>query len=358
METRIGIHGIGIYLPETVRKNDWWPRTTVERWQQGRASGLQSGVSRPEVCDGAAAVVEAMSAFADDPFKGALERRIAPDDMWPSELEIRAAREALARAQVGPSDIEVCLAHSVTPDFINTPNACRIHHALGLPERCLSMSVDGMCNAFQMQLTLAQRLLQSRPGKFALLVQSSTLPRVTSPEDPASAWFGEGAAAVVVGPVAPDVGILATAHFTDGSKFDGLVFGVEGARWHDEGKIQLYMCNRKTAQKVILDVADHAKQAIEVVLSECRHRADEVAFYAAHQGTAWLREATQRHAGLCNARFVDTFSRFGSLSAANIPLILSIAERETMLTRGDLVVCFSGGSGETWSATALRWGTA
>jgi 3-oxoacyl-[acyl-carrier-protein] synthase-3 len=354
---RIGIHSIGVYLPEEVRTNDWWSPATVARWKERSTRAMQHEVQREAPSPGAQASITAMMAYAADPFKGAVERRISPATMAPSEMETRAARDAIARAGISVDDIEVCLVHSVTPDFINTPNACKVHHDLGLPQRCLTLSIDGMCNAFQLQLTMAERMLQGRPGRYALLVQSCNLPRLTSPEEPASAWFGEGATAVIVGSVSPDLGVLSTAHFTDGSKFDGLVFGVEGKRWHDEGRIELYALNRKTAQRVIMDVADHAKQAVAAVLQQASLSTNDVAFYAAHQGTVWLRAATQAYAGLTQAKSVDTFSRFGSLSAANLPLVMAFGEREGLLQRGDVAVLFSGGSGETWSATALRWGT-
>jgi 3-oxoacyl-[acyl-carrier-protein] synthase III len=356
MSQRIGICGIGTYLPDEIRTNDWWSPTTIARWAERGTRTMQHDVAKAPPSPGAKAAIEALAAYANDPFKGAVQRRIAPQTMQASEMEIRAARDALARARIDAQQIEICLVHSVTPDYINTPNACRLHHELGLPERCLTMSVDGMCNAFQMQLAMAERMLQGRSGKYALLVQSCTLPRLTSPEEPASAWFGEGAAAVVVGPAADGLGVLATAHFTDGSKFDGLVFGVEGKRWYDEGRIGLYALNRKTAQRVILDVADHALQATRAVLAEIGARPEDVDFYACHQGTAWLRRATQDYCGLTRARSVDTFTQFASLSAANLPLILAIGEREGLLRPGDLTLLFSGGSGETWSATALRWG--
>jgi 3-oxoacyl-[acyl-carrier-protein] synthase-3 len=350
-----GIHSIGVYLPDEVRTNAWWSKTTVAKWQARSAAGLQAERVAAVPTSGAAATLAAMVRLAADPFKGAIERRVAPPDMRSSEMEANAARDALARAKIDRRDVELLLVHSVTPDFLNTPNACKVHRALELPERCLAMSVDGMCNAFQMQLALAQRYLAGRPGKYALLVQSTQAARMMSPDEPMSAWFGEGATAVVVGSVASDLGLLSSSHYADGSRFGGLVFGVPGRRWY-EGTIEAYSEDREAAKKVILFVADRAAQSVGEALTEAKVRPKDVAFYAAHQGTVWLREVTQAHCGLRSARFVDTFARFGSLVSANLPLILAIGEREGMLSRGDTVCLFSGGNGETWSSTVMRWG--
>jgi 3-oxoacyl-[acyl-carrier-protein] synthase-3 len=70
----------------------------------------------------------------------------------------------------------------------------------------------------------------------------------------------------------------------------------------------------------------------------------------------WFRPVTQQFAGLDHAKSVDTFQSTGSLSAANIPFGLYVAEREGRLRHGDAAVFFAGGSGETWSSVALRWG--
>ena len=355
----IGVHAIGVYLPDEVRSNDWWPSATVAKWRErghwAVASREQKGMPT-DLTPGMRAATDAMAKLADDPFKGSRERRIAPADMPASEMEIRAAREAITRAGISPDQIEVLLVHSTTPDFLNVPNACRVHQALGLPERCFAMSVDGMCNAFQMQLKLAQSLLRERQGGFALLVQSCNLPRFAVADDPASAWVGEGATAVLLGPVHAELGLLTSSHRADGSKFKALVVGVEGKNWYDEGRTTFYSADRAAGARVALEIPDQAKQVIDEVLLEIGSQPADVAFYAAHQGVVWLREVTQRFVGMDQAKSLDTFSRFASLSAANIPLVLAIAERERLLSRGDLTMLFSGGTGQTWSSTALRWG--
>ena len=68
------------------------------------------------------------------------------------------------------------------------------------------------------------------------------------------------------------------------------------------------------------------------------------------------RRVAQECAGLRRARFVDTYATAGTLSAANVPLVLEVARREGSLQDGDVVATFSGGSGETYSSLILRWG--
>ncbi|HEY5924502.1 MAG TPA: 3-oxoacyl-[acyl-carrier-protein] synthase III C-terminal domain-containing protein [Kofleriaceae bacterium] len=362
----VGIHGVGIYLPEQVRGNDWWPATLVEQWREkkkghtvpSQSSWVERQGDGPELppLPGISRVIEALTALKDDPFQGSRERRVAPDDVVASQLEVRAARDAIARAGIDANEIGFLLSYSAVPDYLLTPNACAVHKQLGLPERCLSLAVEGACNSFALQLNLAEKLISSGQYRYGLLVGSSLGSRVVPSQQPGSALFGDGAVAVVVGPVADGYGVLGRSHHTDGTSHRGVVIGVPGKRWHDEGRNVFYVEDAELGRGLILTVADHAKECLEEALADAGMTKADVDFYACHQGTAWIRQITQEFAELGRARSVDTFAWAGSLMGANLPLVFAVAEREGMLRDGDVVTTFSGGLGETWSSLVLRWG--
>lgn len=68
-------------------------------------------------------------------------------------------------------------------------------------------------------------MIQAGRAKVALLIQSSGTTRLMSPEDPMSAWFGDGATAVIVGAVEPGFGLLGQSHETHGEYYEGLCAG-------------------------------------------------------------------------------------------------------------------------------------
>lgn len=356
---RVGIHGIGIYLPEPVRKNDWWPQSIVETWAgKSGASLLRSAADSSEpIAEGVSRALEGMAEVAADPFKGAVERRVMPDGMVTSDMEAAAAKDALSRAGIDPGEVGMLLLNSQLPDFLSVPTAPAVHRKLGLPERCLSMATDAACNSFLTQLAIAEPMIRSGQVRYTLLVQSSGFLHLARPEDQHSAWFGDAATAVVVGPAGAGRGILGRAHRTDGSMYNALVTGCPGVRWYSGQQPVLYVDDVKSARRMLLSVADRGKQVVGEALAEAGCDAEHVRFYASHQGTRWFRKVTQEHIGLVNARYVDTFPWTGSLGAANIPMVLGTAEREGLLKAGDLVATYAGGSGVTWSSVVLRWGT-
>lgn len=358
MTTPVGIWGVGTYLPAVVRTNDWWPEEVVAGWRE-RVTGR---LDRPaesaaeERTDGARLVLEAMAELREDPFKGSRERRVMPDGMLTSEMELRAAQEALARAAVDPRDVDMLLSSTSLPDYWMVPNACRTHEALGLPKRCFTLQTEGVCNAFHMQLALARSHIEAGRAKVALLVQSSGTSRLVRREEPMSAWFGDAASAVVVGPVEDGYGVLGEHHETDGTYYEGLVCGTPNARWWESGAVHAYIVRPELSRRLLLETIHQSRAVIHGALADAGIAPGDVDFYAAHQGFAWLREVTQRLAGLDGARTVDTFAQAASVLGVNIPLVLATAEREGLLRDGDRVATYGGAAGAILSSVALRWG--
>ena len=362
MTKSVGIISVGAYLPAEIRKNDYWPAsmaaTWLQKWQE-RLPSMSNWYSEDERAgsSGIARVLAALMEIKNDPFQGSIERRVAPPEMPSSEMEIRAAREALERAQVPASEVDMLVSYSSVPDYLTTPNACAVHAALGLPEKCFTFSIEAACNSFLMQLSLAEKMIRCGQTRYALLVQSSNFTRLIPRDQSPSPMFGDGATAVLVGPVSEGSGILGQSHRTDGRLHCALATGVPGKHWYDEGRSVFYANNLDLARQQIVVVADHGRQVIHEALADAGLGVDDVGFYAPHQGTAWLRAVTQEFAGLRHARYTDTFPFAASLSAANIPLVLATAQRDNNLHNGDIVAMFGGGAGETWSSVIMRWGT-
>jgi 3-oxoacyl-[acyl-carrier-protein] synthase III len=356
----VGILGVGAYLPEQVRTNDWWPPEVIARWEQQASAGLVKPLSAqegPPPTEGIRMALEAMKALRDDPFKGTVSRRIRPDDMLPSFMETRAAEEALARSGVDRGEIGLVIGYSQVADNIGASSTPRIHQALGLRPDCLSTSVEGACNSFLLQLALAEQMIRGGSTRYALLVQSSGVSRLMKPEDPTSPWFGDGATAVVLGPVRRGRGILGMAHFTDGSLYRTLILGSPQGPWYTGNPIHGFVDDFELARKMSLTLPDSGKRALEAALERAGVAKEEVRFLATHQGTIWLRRVTQQLVGLVNAGSADTFTWTASLGAANAPFQFLVGEREGTIREGDVVAAWTGGTGVTYSAVVLRWGS-
>lgn len=352
-----GIWGLGTYVPDTVRTNDWWPAADVARWRERMAHALMSADSNQErLSEGAKLALAAMAEYAGDPFRGAVERRVMHESMTTSEMEAHAARDAMARAGVGPEDVDVILAQTPCPEHLMVNHACVTHRLLGVPRRCLVLATEGTANGFALHASLAQALIASGRARCVLSLHSSAITRVHGPEEPHSAWWGDGAAAAVFGAVSSGRGLLAASHHADGTGSEALVLGVPGKRWWDEGAITTHAVDPTHTRSMFLGMGDRARDAIHASLTEASLAPHDVDFYAAHQATPWLARVTSAHAGLDRARTLVTFPAFGNMNSVNAPFVLARGEREGMIRDDSVIATFTGGLGETWSSLVFRWG--
>jgi 3-oxoacyl-[acyl-carrier-protein] synthase III len=352
-----GIYGIGTYLPPVIRTNDWWSEEILAEWKSRESGKIDRPVTSKDEgqSEGSRLVQEAMSKYRGDPFRGCKQRHVMPEGMLTSEMDIIAAKGALEKAGVEAGEIDVLMCYSTLPDYYMVANAATVHRALGMSRSCFTAQTDGVCNSFLQQLVYADSMILTGAARYALLVQSSGTSRLTRPEDPHSAWFGDGATAVVLGPVRDGYGVVGWSHETWSHLVEGIVCGIPGKRWW-EGSPYAYIERPELARALVIDLFHESRRLIHDSLASAGHGPKDVDFYACHQGFAWLREATQKHAGLDNAKFVDTFSFASSLLGANIPLVLAIAQQEGMLKEGDLISTFSGAAGAMISSATIRWG--
>ena len=358
MYKSVGIYGMGVHLPEDVRTNDHWPDTISSSWWQ-TSGGKLDRPTHDAFQDPAQAIVqEMMLKYRDDAFKGSRRRHIMGPQTRTTDMEIVAARDALHSAGLEPSDIDLLLGQTTLPDQLLAPNVCRVHDALGLKRTCFTLQTDGICAAFLMQLELAQAMIATGRARHALLVQSSGTSRyLTDLSNPISAWVGDAATAVVVGPVKEGFGILSQACRTDGSYYGASPTpGRPDKHWVDSDTLQIHMADESRARALLLDTVKMSHEVLSAGLTDAGLSPSDVDFFGSHQGFAWLREAVQRFMGMNNARTIDTFPWTASTLSCNIPLVLSSALKDGLLREGDRTALFAGASGVVFKTTILRWG--
>jgi 3-oxoacyl-[acyl-carrier-protein] synthase-3 len=217
------------------------------------------------------------------------------------------------------------------------------------------METEASTYAFLAPLSLADAMIQSGKARYALLVQSSATSPLVDYDDPTSVVFGDGATAVVVGPVSQGRGIRGAAHFTDGNFPSPLVARVPNGRWYDAQRARMVVDHAQMGM-LLIQIADVIKTSVDALLARTGIRAEEITFFCMHQGTPWLRRVVEDYCGLVNARSVETFARTGYLFASILPVGLHEAERQGLLARGDLVMLAAGGAGMTYGATVVEWG--
>lgn len=354
MSIPVGILAIDAYLPEKVRTQNDWPKHLVERWTK-RLRKLVPDRDCAAHTDGVKLALAAIEAMKDDPFQGAREVRVIADEDQSSDLEARAARQALDQAALAPEDIDLLLTHSMVPDVLCVNPAAIVHEKLGLRRDITAFGVEGVCASFLLQLSLAAKYIRAGEATRALVTQSSACTRLMPEDAPFSPWFGDAGTAAVVGEVAPGYGLLSMSQHTYGSLHRAFCANVPGGRWYDGGRVVACNEDRDASRRSQLEAPDMAKPVVLDALEKAGLRPEDVDFFACHQPTNWFLPVTKEHCRLVNAKTAPTFSWTGSLSSSNLPMQLTVATREKLLERGDVVVLFTVAGGMTLTAAVLRW---
>ena len=91
---------------------------------------------------------------------GIKQRRKAAPGEYTSLFAVRAARQAIERARLDPSDIDLILCATVTPDQILPSTGCIIQAELGA-NNAAAMDLVAACSGFLYGLTLANSMIQN-----------------------------------------------------------------------------------------------------------------------------------------------------------------------------------------------------
>ncbi len=285
---------------------------------------------------------------------GIRQRHVASAEETTSELGYQAALRALEAAGVQPSEIELIVVGTTTPDLIFPSTACLIQHRLGA-EGCAAFDVNAACSGFIYALTVADKFIRSGAVRTALVIGAETLTRMLDWSDRGTCvLFGDGAGAVVL-KADEETGVLSTHLHADGGKKELL--------WNPVGVSAGFKPDEPNAGVRVLmtgnEVFKHAVKALDSVVEETleannldRHDID---WLIPHQANLRIIEATAKRLDMPMERVIVTVDRHGNTSAGSVPLALDEAVRSGKVQRGQLLLLEAFGGGFTWGSALLRY---
>jgi 3-oxoacyl-[acyl-carrier-protein] synthase III len=297
-----------------------------------------------------------------------LEKRMDTSDAWirertgierrhvvaPGETTVdmgeHAARAALAAAGREPSEVDLIVFGSCTPDLI-FPNAGVMLQARLGNFGCPALGVEAACSSFIYALSMADKFLRAGEAKLALVIGADSLSKITNPKDRGTAiLFGDGAGAVVLGPAA-EPGILSTHLHADGSYLELLrCTGGVATGFHAEGD---YI--RMAGSEVFKIAVQKLGRAVEEALAANGLGKEALTWLVPHQANIRIIQATAKRLGLSMERTILTIADHGNTSSASVPLALDVGVRDGRIKRGDLLLLEAFGGGFTWGSALVRY---
>jgi 3-oxoacyl-[acyl-carrier-protein] synthase-3 len=288
---------------------------------------------------------------------GIKQRRKAAPGEYTSQFATRASRQAIERAGIDASDVDLILCATVTPDQILPSTACLIQAQLGA-NRAAAMDIVAACSGFVYGITIAEPMIRSGQIKYALVIGAELLTRYVDYSDRSTCvLFGDGAGAAILGPVAGDRGILASRIRSDGRYEEQLYApggGTKGgftAETIARGDHFFKMKGNEVFKVAVRSMNDISRQ----VLCEADLKTDDIDLFIPHQANQRITEAVANQLKLDMSRVYSNIARTGNTSSASIPICLDECVEAGRVKPGDNLLMASFGGGFTWGAVAMRW---
>jgi 3-oxoacyl-[acyl-carrier-protein] synthase III len=279
---------------------------------------------------------------------GIRARHFAAPDVGSSDLGVQAARQALESAGCKPSDIDLIIVATSTPDMVFPSTACILQNKLGIAG-CPAFDVQAVCSGFVYALTVADAMIRTGSASRALVIGTEVFSRILDFDDRTTCvLFGDGAGAVVLeGSDTP--GILASDLHADGKHVDILCVpgGVSGGKVHGNPLLRM---DGQAVFKLAIGVLDEAARA---TLNKAGKTAADIDWLIPHQANIRIMMGTARKLKMPQEKVIVTVDEHGNTSAASIPLALDVAVRTGKVKRGDTLMLEGVGGGFTWGAVLL-----
>src|SRR5947209_8927310 len=150
---------------------------------------------------------------------GIHERRFALPHQATSDLCAHAATRCLKASHCDPSEVDLLVVGTFTPDMCFPSTANLVQDRLKL--NCPAFDVQAACAGFVFALVTAAQFVAAGTSQRALVIGGDCNSRVINPNDQKSfPLFGDGAGAVLLAPGKADQGMLSYQLGADGSGGD------------------------------------------------------------------------------------------------------------------------------------------
>jgi 3-oxoacyl-[acyl-carrier-protein] synthase-3 len=289
---------------------------------------------------------------------GIRERHIAEKGVASSDLAVEASRKALAQRGMEPSQIEVIVLGTVTPDMFFPSTACVVQDKLGA-KGAWGFDLSAACSAFLYSLQVGAQFIASGAHKRVLAIGADVMSSIIDYTDRATCViFGDGAGAAILEPAENDSeGLIDFIHEVDGSG---------GQFLYMPGGGSLHPTSKETIAKKMHYVHQDGQQVFKFAVRKQTElclkllernglKGSDIDVFIPHQANLRIINATAERLGLRAESVIVNIDRYGNTTAGTIPLAMGTAIEEGKLKKGSLVLLASVGAGFTIGSTLLRW---
>lgn len=290
---------------------------------------------------------------------GIKERRIAASDECTSDLGAKAAIQAIRRADIDKSDIDLVICATLSPDHLCMPStACLISQKIGI-NNVMAFDVSAACSGFVYMLQIAKAFIESGIKKNILLVGAEKISSLIDYTDRGTCiLFGDGAGAAIISATQnKNEAIIDVNASSDGNYGDLLITPGCGAK---------YPCSQETLDARLQYIKMAGNEVFKVavktltsdvfdILEKNSISPKQIDHFIPHQANFRIIEAVRKKLDFPMEQTVLTVEKYGNTSAASIPMAINDAYEDGRIKYGDLMLLDTFGGGFTWGSALVRY---
>lgn len=292
---------------------------------------------------------------------GVASRPVAAPGETQESLALDAARLALAEAGLDARDIGLFLFASAVGRQPIPSTATLLKRELGL-EDCPApaFDVNATCLSAVAAMEVAALYIAAGRARHVLIVASEIATRALPwTDDPGTAaLFGDGAAAMVMGPAeAGGLKLRDVCIETWAEGYDYCALPAGGTRYdfhEDRAAFEQNAFFRMDGHALFKLTRAKMPGFVEGLLSRAGWRQGEVDLVIPHQASPLALEHMVRKCGFAREQVVSTVKETGNLVAASIPMTLDTARREGRIRPGSKILLIGTSAGVSIGGAALE----
>jgi 3-oxoacyl-[acyl-carrier-protein] synthase III len=287
---------------------------------------------------------------------GIKERRILKDpDKGTSYLAIKAAEDLIEKGNIDPSEIDLVIVGSVTPDLPVAATAVYVATQIGAVN-AFAYDLQAACSSFLYGMSTAAAYIESGRYKKVLVIGADKMSSIIDYTDRTTCIiFGDGAGAALFEPNEEGFGLQDEILRSDGSGREFLKITAGGslvpatAQTVADKQHYVYQDGKTVFKFAVTNMADVSAQIME--RNDLTN--EDVDWLVPHQANRRIIDATSGRMGLDDSKVLMNIQRYGNTTAATLPLLLSDFEKQ--FKKGDNLIFASFGGGFTWGSIYLKW---
>jgi len=288
---------------------------------------------------------------------GIKTRYIADKDESTSDMGVEAAKVALERAGIEPSQLDMIVCATISPDYFCMPStACMIAKKLGVAN-IPAFDISAACSGFIYALAMARSFVESKTAKNVLIIGAEKLSAIVDYTDRTTCvLFGDGAGAAIIGATENENEAIIDVNISsDGNYYDYLITPGCGTNRPCSGEtLKEHACFMKMKGNETFKVAVKTlTNDVVEILKNNNIESSQIDHFIPHQANYRILNAVAQALKLKDEQLVITVGKYGNTSSASIPMAMNDLYEEGRLKAGDLMLLDAFGGGFTWGSALV-----